>query len=190
MKLKYFLRGLASGIVITTLLLTISHNAKKDNISEQEIIERAEKLGMVMEEGTGLLSPTVTITGEPTAEATKVPESAEETQTSIEITGGLTEGAEGKLTQMPTQEPTPTQESTQMPTGTAASSEKKVLTIVSGMWSDKVARELQAMGLVESASEFDQYLIQNGYADKIVVGTFEIPEGASYQEIAGIITSQ
>lgn len=194
MKLKYFLRGLASGIVVTTLLLTISHNAKKDNISEQEIIERAEKLGMVMEEETDLLSATLTPKGEPTAEPTAVPESTGEAQTASQITGEPTKGAEMELTQKPTQEPVPTQEPTkeptQIPTEEPVSSEKKVLTIVSGMWSDKVASELQAMGLVESASEFDQYLISNGYADKIVVGTFEIPAGASYDEIARIITSK
>ena len=194
MKLKYFLRGLASGIVVTTLLLTISHNAKKDNISEQEIIERAEKLGMVMEEETDLLSATLMPKGEPTAEPTAVPESTGEAQTASQITGEPTKGAEMELTQKPTQEPVPTQEPTkeptQIPTEEPVSSEKKVLTIVSGMWSDKVASELQAMGLVESASEFDQYLISNGYADKIVVGTFEIPAGASYDEIARIITSK
>ena len=48
MKQKYFLRGLASGIVVTTVILTISFNARKDDISEQEVIARAEKLGMVM----------------------------------------------------------------------------------------------------------------------------------------------
>lgn len=200
MKLKYFLRGLASGIVVTTLLLTISHNAKKDNISEQEIIERAEKLGMVMEEETDLLSAALTPKGEPTAEPTAVPESTGEAQTASQITGEPTKGAEMELTQKPTQEPVltqepvptqePTKEPTQIPTEEPVSSEKKVLTIVSGMWSDKVASELQAMGLVESASEFDQYLISNGYADKIVVGTFEIPAGASYDEIARIITSK
>ena len=187
MKLRYFLRGLASGIVITTLLLTISHNVKKDNISEQEIIERAEKLGMVMEE-TDLLSVTVTPKGEPTAEVTEAIEPTEEAQ----ITSEVTKGAEMESTQAPTQGVTPTQEPTPMqePTQENASSEKKVLTIVSGMWSDKVASELQAMGLVENASEFDQYLIRNGYADKLVVGTFEIPAGASYDEIARIITGK
>lgn len=186
MKLKYFLRGLASGIVITTLLLTISFNVGKDDISEQEIIKRAEKLGMVMEEETDLLSSTSTPTKENEAEATATvsPEITEETEVTVSVTQ--------TPTKEPTQEPTkePTKEPTPIPTQAAASSEKKVLTIASGMWSDAVARELQAMGLVDSASEFDQYLIKNGYADRLVVGTFEIPAGASYDEIARIITSR
>lgn len=190
MKLKYFLRGLASGIVITTLLLTISFNVGKDDISEQEIIKRAEKLGMVMEEETDLLSSTSTPTKENEAEATATvsPEITEETEVTVSVTQTPTK----EPTQEPTQEPTkePTKEPTPIPTQAAASSEKKVLTIVSGMWSDAVARELQAMGLVDSASEFDQYLIKNGYADRLVVGTFEIPAGASYDEIARIITSR
>lgn len=99
----------------------------------------------------------------------------------------LTNAAE---TITPTQQPTATPEPTKSVTPTSAVSEKRVLTIVSGMWSDQVARELQNMGVVESATDFDQFLMENGYANRIVVGTFEIPENASYEEIAQIITNR
>ena len=45
MKLKYYMRGLGIGILLTTLLFALSGYRKK--LSDQEIIERAEKLGMV-----------------------------------------------------------------------------------------------------------------------------------------------
>ncbi|HBI73185.1 MAG TPA: hypothetical protein DDY59_08355, partial [Lachnospiraceae bacterium] len=45
MKLKYYMRGLGIGILLTTLLFALSGYQKK--LSDQEIIERAEKLGMV-----------------------------------------------------------------------------------------------------------------------------------------------
>lgn len=172
MKLKYFLRGLASGIVITTLILTISYRTKKDDISEQE----------------NVITEEITAIPEPSQESTIIPEVTEAPAEEITVT------PEPEITQEPTKEPTqePTKEPTKEPTPTTAevSSEKKVLTIASGMWSDKVARELQAMGVIENAADFDKYLVQNGYADKIVVGTFEIPAGASYDEIARIITTK
>lgn len=172
MKQKYFLRGLASGIVVTTVILTISFNARKDDISEQEVIARAEKLGMVMAEA-------VEDTPEPT-----------EAEVTVTPTPEPTEEPKATATPTPTLEPTEEPKATATPTPEAvqSSSEKKVLTIASGMWSDKVARELQAMGVIEDAADFDQYLIRNGYAERLVVGTFEIPVGATYEQIAQIIT--
>lgn len=172
MKQKYFLRGLASGIVVTTVILTISFNARKDDISEQEVIARAEKLGMVMAEA-------VEDTPEPT-----------EAEVTVTPTPEPTEEPKATATPTPTLEPTEEPKATATPTPEAvqSSSEKKVLRIASGMWSDKVARELQAMGVIEDAADFDQYLIRNGYAERLVVGTFEIPAGATYEQIAQIIT--
>jgi hypothetical protein len=48
MKLKYYLRGLGIGIILTTLILTISRVNHK--MSDQEIINKAMELGMVMKE--------------------------------------------------------------------------------------------------------------------------------------------
>ena len=190
MKQKYFLRGLASGIVVTTVILTISFNARKDDISEQEVIARAEKLGMVMAEA-------VEDTPEPTeaeVTVTPTPEPTEEPKATATPTPTLEPTEEPKATATPTPTPEPTEEpkatATPTPEAVQSSSEKKVLRIASGMWSDKVARELQAMGVIEDAADFDQYLIRNGYAERLVVGTFEIPAGATYEQIAQIITSR
>lgn len=45
MRLKYFLRGLGMGIIITTIILTISHISNR-KMTDNEIIERAMELGM------------------------------------------------------------------------------------------------------------------------------------------------
>lgn len=210
MKLKYFLRGLGSGVVVTALILSIAHGGDKETMSDQEIIKRAEQLGMVLQERDLLAeatkSPTITneatptVTGEATdknfaddilAMATEVAKPSKEAEPTEEATP-TKEAAPTKAeaTVTPTKEPTATPEPDKDATVTPSAGEKKVITIVSGMWSDQVARELQAMGVVESATDFDQYLIKNGYANRIVVGTFQIPEQASYEEIAKIITSR
>ena len=54
MKLKYFLRGLGSGVVITSIILTLSFQGRNSEMSEAEIIKRAEELGMVQEENRDL----------------------------------------------------------------------------------------------------------------------------------------
>ncbi|MEE1078229.1 MAG: hypothetical protein UIC64_04170 [Agathobacter sp.] len=48
MRFKYYLRGLGLGIIATVLILAISGNVRKEKLTDQEIINRAEALGMVM----------------------------------------------------------------------------------------------------------------------------------------------
>lgn len=47
MKLRYYLRGLGIGIVITALLMGLTKGGAKETLSDDEIIARAEVLGMV-----------------------------------------------------------------------------------------------------------------------------------------------
>ena len=211
MKLKYFLRGLGSGIVITSIILTVSHQGRTPEISEEEIVKRAEELGMVWEEEAELVAevtkePEITNTEEenengeqevteevtlsPEETNTPTPEPTATPEPTNTPTPEPTNTPTPKPTATSTPKPTATPEPTATPTPFTGLQEKKVITIVSGMWSDKVARELEAMGAVDSALAFDQYLIANGYAERIVVGTFEIPAGATYEQIAKIITTR
>lgn len=49
MNLKYYLRGLGGGIVVTSLILGIGLGSRKETLSNEEIKERARTLGMVEE---------------------------------------------------------------------------------------------------------------------------------------------
>lgn len=64
------------------------------------------------------------------------------------------------------------------------------LEIVSGDTSVSVSKRLVELGLVENATEYDQYLCKNGYDKGICTGAYEIPSGATYEEIAKIITKR
>jgi hypothetical protein len=48
LKFKYYLRGIGLGILFTTILLTAAFHYHGNSMSDQEIIERAQGLGMVM----------------------------------------------------------------------------------------------------------------------------------------------
>ncbi len=74
-------------------------------------------------------------------------------------------------------------------TESASGEEETVKIIVSrGTGSRSVCNQLAEAGLIEDAAAFDQYLIDSGYSKRISAGTFEIPKGASDEEIAKIIS--
>ena len=54
---------------------------------------------------------------------------------------------------------------------------KITFSITTGMSSEKVAASLKSLGLIDNGAEFNKYLVNNGYADKIKVGTFELRIG-------------
>ena len=71
MKLKYYLRGLGIGIIVTTILLMIAFALHKPTMSDADIIARAKQLGMVMPEDEEPLQDTETTER---TEVTAVPE--------------------------------------------------------------------------------------------------------------------
>ncbi len=66
----------------------------------------------------------------------------------------------------------------------------KSVTIISGDSSYTIAKKLEAAGVVASASSYDTYLCEHGYDKKLRTGTFQIPEGATEEQIAKIVTGQ
>lgn len=189
MKLKYYMRGLGIGIILTTLILVICGN--KEKLSNEEIKSRAMKLGMVMEEQpkdsleevldsnqelTSIPEPTTSQALSITPEPTKLPEPSK--------TPEPTKAPEPTSTPEPTRAPEPTQIS--IPTETA---QNITFTIKSGMSSGKVSDLLYQNGLVDDANTFNEFIVQAGKADVIRVGTFTLPVGASYDEILGMIAS-
>lgn len=85
----------------------------------------------------------------------------------------------------PASTPEPTATVTPVPTVTQ---EVVSIEIEKGMSSNKVAKIIYEKGLVDSASAFNKYLVDNGYSKKVRIGTFKITVGADYKEIADIIT--
>lgn len=165
MKLKYFLRGLGMGIVFSAVFLMFMGGAKKEALTDEEIIMRASLLGMVKAEDALTASTAPVATQTPVASE---PPEPSETPVSTE-------------TPEPSESPSPSPEPEEPKYVT--------LTIEGGMASPAVARALEAAGLVSSAVEFDRYLCDNGYASLISIGTCKIRIGADFEEIAKEITN-
>ena len=217
MGLKFYLRGLGVGIVVTALIMGIATSVNsKEILSDDEIRERAKGLGMV-EESTVLADTFAQgSVGSPdeeekaaepsaTPRATAEPSETPRATTEPSATPRATAEPSEVPTTVPTSAPTPAPTSTPVPTSTpepvetpaeapapeteAATQQGESVTIqiVSGDSSLAVCKKLAQAGLVESANEYDSYLCQNGYDRRIRAGSFEIPVGAGKDEIAGII---
>lgn len=204
MKRKYFLRGLGAGIVLSAAVMGVT--SSKADLTDAEIRKRALELGMV-EKPDALDSvlketkiPTTTgaavadtnqlETTEPTSLPTAAPEiSQQPATTSKQVTT-----QKATITPVPasTQRPmnTVTPKVTQKPISKTSSSQKEIIsvTITAGMWSDQIAQKFKELGLVNDAKAFDDFLCDNNYASLIRVGSYKIPKGSSYEEIAKIIT--
>ena len=71
MKLRYYMRGLGIGIFVTAILMALTIHGKTERLTDEQIIERAEALGMEMKYSSDVLADTVS---ENAAEDTKTAE--------------------------------------------------------------------------------------------------------------------
>ncbi len=308
MKLKYYLRGLGVGIVLTAVIMGVILGRRGSDMSDEEIIKRAKQLGMVEAESTlssysdSAKNPEVTDetndtasdqkvdkTGEEVSEEVhegesqtgeSVPEMDKETQengttgensesvkyeedvklasadasetASTEVIGAEEKSAEQtvekseekteakteakieeKIEEQNTEQAasdsgntvennqekttledistmsasvadtttaaSDTTSSTAASSNTAESSSSAsteapsqtnyiVVDLPSGSESDTCARILRESGVIEDGVAFNKYLVKSGLDRKIRSGTKQIPKGASFEEIASIIT--
>ena len=174
MKLKYYLRGLGIGMIVTALILGISFSNRQDQTSQimtdDQIRERAAELGMV--DSSELTLAALQNSEKQPTEGTPEETTQTQEQNNIETEPETTVPAEPEVTEAPQR------------TQTAS------ITIQRGDDSGSASRRLYEAGLVENAKAFDNYLCNNGYSRSINPGTYEIAPGASEEEIAKIITGK
>lgn len=192
MKLKYYLRGLGIGILITTVILSLAGIGRK-NMTDEEVVKRAKELGMV--EST-LLSDLPDQTKAEEVRPTE-PETSLQPETSEQESSAEPETSEPEVSPEP-EESASTPETPVAPEETPVSpedgnpdtpaGETVTLVIGRGESSTTVSKNLKKAGIVEDAAAFDRFLCNNGYDKKIITGTYEIPYGASEEKIAKIIT--
>ena len=208
MKLKYYLRGLGIGIAVTALLMGYSNKNRaaepKAEVATEETAGDllADRNGEatteeVMEQST-VENVTVETDSAETSEeeisqqgtASELESSTQEAETITEtesVTETETESVQAEET---TDKKEQTQSSTEADAGNALPQTTIEINIVRGDDSGTVARKLQNAGIVESATEYDAYLMQHGYDKKIRVGKVEIPVDATWQEIAEYISGK
>ena len=200
MKLKYYLRGLGIGMIVTALILGISFSSRQEQaqtMTDDQIRERAAELGMVDSSEltlaalqNGAMQPTESTPQETqtqnSPEAATEPEETQTPETNTEPEVTVTPEVTNEPETTVTPEATPEPETTKVPEQTQTDG----ITINRGDDSGSVSRRLYEAGLVENAKAFDNYLCNNGYSRSINPGAYEIVPGTSEEEIAKIITGK
>ena len=192
MKLKYYLRGLGIGIIVTTILLMIAFALHKPTMSDADIIARAKQLGMVMPEDEEPLQDTETtegteVTAVPETEASQIEEQTTEAAANTEepVAADETENPESEMTD--TEVATEVSSEANEENNTAVNAAPYTLVVNRGDVCRIVCENLQANGVVDDAEAFRKFLGQKGFASSISVGSYSIPYGLDYEEIYQIL---
>ena len=267
MKLKYYLRGMGIGIILTAIVMGFALGGRKATLSDAEIIQRAKSLGMV-DGDSGVLLDSQDQEGEETTDDTsasstplfeegaKIPEKeqqevagtgssvaevAEEEEEGKDATSEASKDKSSDIASSAKEASTTSQSGKTSVTESSASSSKssasetgkvaaattesstssasaseastvdqanasseastsnstsqtgintssKTVTIPGGLGSDQVAQILVREGVIDNAVSFNKYLVDSRKDRIIRSGVKTIPAGATYEQIASIIT--
>ena len=268
MKLKYYLRGMGIGIILTAIVMGFALGGRKATLSDAEIIQRAKALGMIDgdsgvlldpqdQEGEGTTDDTSASSTPLFEEGAKIPEkeqqevsgagssvaevvekeeegtvatseasedevsasnsSTKETKTTAQSgKGSVTESSTsaassasssetGKVAAATTESSTSSASASEASTvdqanassetstsnstsQTGINTSSKTVTIPGGLGSDQVAQILVREGVIDNAVSFNKYLVDSRKDRIIRSGVKTIPAGATYEQIASIIT--
>lgn len=225
MKLKYYLRGLGIGILVTAIIMSCTR--KPEKLTDAEIKMRATQLGMVeksvladmqvennvdfnnssienadeilineeiqeaiQNEGTESAEEVVPMEG---VESTEDVLQDEETEMVEEVVQNE-EPVDGEISEevMQNEEPLDEEILEEVIQNEEALDVENVenyivISVSSGNGSEVVSQKLFEAGLVNSAVEYNKFLVKKGYDRKLRVGNHEIPAGASEEEMAKIL---
>ena len=207
MKLKYYLRGLGIGIVVTAVIMSLIK--KPEVMTDAQIKMRALELGMVeknvlsdfeedskneeenldgsLDEGA---ESEATMESEEATESESALEGEEAIESESALEGEETIETDSSLKAEDVEEPNENSETEQ---GAGFQEEVEVvenyiiISVDKGNGSEIVSKKMFEAGLVNSATQFNQYLVRNSYDRKLKVGNHEIPVGATEEEMAKIL---
>lgn len=216
MNLKYYLRGLGVGIVVTSLILGIGLGSRKETLSNEEIKERARTLGMVEESITVAEAAAQKeeeaqekVTADPVPEenaegdaetiVSAEPEVSSEPAVSVSAAPETSEEPNASAASEPAASTAleagatpeagvkPVANEAEEDSGTAPAKEIVDITINPGEGSYVISQKLEQSGLIDDAAEYDAYLCDNGYHTKLRAGVHKIPMGSTREEIAKLL---
>lgn len=184
MKLKYYLRGLGIGIIVTTIILVSCFSMQKPKMTDEQIIEKAAQLGMIMpEQDSVVAAETETTEPEETQQKNEQQVAAEEAQQETEQ---QTEVPKEQATEE-TQQDAPSEDTENAESEETAQQEPFTLVVNRGDVCRTMCENLAANGVIDDSEGLRKYLSEVGYASFISAGTYQIPYHASYEEITNIL---
>lgn len=214
MKLKYYLRGLGIGVLVTAIILHFILGDGTSPMTDEQVKARAKELGMTesmtlsqaassntseslvtessLDEPVGQSPEPITLpTAEPSDQPTSSPSAIPTASPSVSPSVTPSPTATPSPTVSPSPSPSPSAKPSASPSASPDSGERLIsITVSNGDGSYAVAKKVMLAGLVESAAEFDEYLCNNGYDKILSTGTHKIKENSTYEEIAKALSGR
>ena len=163
MKLKYYMCGLGSGIILAVLVLAIAGRISALGNSVNNNVNINETTGSVI----------AYTTQADNKETTEVETQAGTEENSERLTGEST-GVTMAVTESETQSETG----------------KVQVHIAAVTISSEIAKMLEERGVIDSAQGFIQYMYDEGYSRIVQEGDFEFTKNDTYANVARILTRQ
>jgi hypothetical protein len=200
MKLKYYLRGLGIGIVVTGIIMSIANSNKSDSLTDVQIIQKAQELGMVTKDDYETVK----------TDLDKAKTSIDDLQSKLDGEDKASndqQNAKDSTTETPKEDqnvpetandavnPT-TSDSNNVTTqetnidGSVSESTKLKFSIVPGMGSEAIAKLLEQKGIIENASDFNSYIVNSGNENSLQTGEYEVSTSDDYDSIMKKITGK
>ena len=192
MNIKSYLKGIGVGMIVASLVLII---AGKYRMTDDQVIKRAEELGYTkgITVTVSDMQPKPEIVADDSSNqdedsivkekdnSDKKPETTEDSDikedTVVEDVKSPDDSAENTETDE-------SAETTEVVEDVTTNGETVKVEVKSGMSSESVSLAVKNAGLVESDTEFNKYLCENGYDKRLRVGSFDIPSGSDFETIS------
>lgn len=217
MRLRYYLRGLGLGILFAVIIIAICGKGTEGSLSDSQIMQRASELGMVSTENvknhtlsndteavkkenvqdtepavadnsTGNNAATSNNAATDNNAATGNNAAKDNNAATDNAKQGQPADSQAQGNQAETQNSADASTALQPEAGSTPTETQYVtITVMDGEVCRDIAADLQSKGLVDDAEKFRIYMGETGYASFIHNGHFQIPVGASYEEIANIL---
>ena len=168
MKLKYYMCGLGSGIILAVLVLAIAG--------------RISALGNSVNNNANINETTGSVIAYTTQVDNKETTQAETTE--VETQAGTEENSEPFTGESTGVTMAVTESETQSETG------KVQVHIAAVTISSEIAKMLEERGVIDSAQGFIQYMYDEGYSRIVQEGDFEFTKNDTYANVARILTRQ
>lgn len=178
MKLKYYLRGMGIGIIVTTIILAVSFSHREVEISDEEVMARAAVLGMVMQKEDAETDVNTDIDTDIDTDVDAGGDVSMESDMNTEADMDTESALQDDVAE--TDEP-------ETDTQISEANDTYRLVIQKGDVCRVVCESLAENGVIDDAEALREYLFKLGYANSISTGAYDIPYGLTMEEVAQII---
>lgn len=188
MNLKYYIRGVGMGVVVTTLILTIAFQIRQGDAQNTLPPENSSSYLDDIIGGKNESKSQEDSSNDVSKESSSERESSSEKESSSENESSSEKESSSKEESSSENESRPAKEEETKNESKPAQNVTVDLTAVAS--SEQACKVIAAAGLISDWKTFNNYLIDNGYESRVQSRVYTIKAGSDFDTIAKIITGR